>query len=368
MTIELTVQIFATFKRYTGLYFYSLVVCTWCICVRQIGRLCVYFVSGLNEVFSLTVTMLGWVGMVTGFAVVLYSRLHLVTRNRKILRAVLCMIIFNVFALHMTTMIAQIGVVTKRQPQWISWYPDTEKIQIVGFTIQEIIISGIYVRYIYRLVGDNFSEKTKRNMKLLVLVQVVCILIDFPFIYLAFADLFLIKAMASSLCYAIKIKLEFIVLNQLMDIAKGDIVPRDIQNGPIDEEQGEKPMKSRSAPAILSAMGGRRFSRISIFRRPTVTPQNSTKSPPKSLASTPERCEPDRLDFRPVYALPAPPQTDVMSTRDSSNPNTFIDSMITTSSAYTEPISSPELRMTNSFPSVETRYLGQYGMRTVLAS
>jgi hypothetical protein len=368
MTIELTVQIFATFKRYTGLYFYSLLVCTCCICIRQIGRICIDFVPGLNKVFSLTLTMLGWVGMVTGFAMVLYSRLHLVTRNRKILRAVLCMIIFNVFALHMTTMIAQIGVVTKHQPQWISWYPAAEKIQIVGFTVQEIIISGIYVRYIYGLVGHDFSEKTKRNMTLLVLVQVVCILIDFPFIYLTFADLFLIKATASSLCYAIKIKLEFIVLNQLMDIAKGGIVPRDIQNGPFDEEQDEKPMKIRSAPAILCATGGRRFSGISLFRRPTVTPQNSTKSPPKSLASTPERCEPDRLDFRPVHAVPAPPPTDVISTRNSSNPNTFIDSMTTTSSAHTGPISRPELRTADSFLSVETRYLGQYGIRTVLAS
>ena len=38
--------------------------------------------------------------MVTGQAFVLFSRLHLVVRNRKTLRLVLFMIIFNAFALH----------------------------------------------------------------------------------------------------------------------------------------------------------------------------------------------------------------------------------------------------------------------------
>lgn len=366
MTLELTIQIFGTFKRYTGLYFYSLLVCTWCIAIRQIGRVCVYFVPGLNKIFSLTVTMLGWVGMVTGFAIVLYSRLHLVTQNRKVLRGILCMIIFNIFALHMTTMIGQIGVVTKNQPQWISWYPDAEKIQIVGFTVQEMIISGIYVYYINKLVASSLNRKTKRKMKLFILAQVLCILIDFPFIYLAFADDFLMKAVASSFCYAIKIKLEFVVLNQLMDIAKGGLAPRELSNHLMDEEQGKKPMGSISAPAICAATQRRRFSGLSLLRRPTVTPQMSTESPSKSLATVAEKYTADRLDKRPVPAVPAPP-ANLISATNSSNPTTFLDSMITTSSANTDLTTWRGLRTTNSFSTLETRYLGQYGIQTIRA-
>ena len=53
MTIELTFQIYATFQKYSGLYFWSLLFCTWCITLRQIGRICIYFVPGCNQVFSL---------------------------------------------------------------------------------------------------------------------------------------------------------------------------------------------------------------------------------------------------------------------------------------------------------------------------
>lgn len=72
MTIELTFQIYAIFKKYSGLYFWSLLVCIRCITLRQVGRICIYFVPSSNQVFSLSFVVLGWVGIgtVTGFSVV----------------------------------------------------------------------------------------------------------------------------------------------------------------------------------------------------------------------------------------------------------------------------------------------------------
>lgn len=369
MSIELTIQIFATFKRYSGLYFYSLIFCTWSISIRQIGRICIYFVPGCNQVFSLIFALLGWVGTVTGFAVVLYSRLHLVTRNRKLLRSVLCMIIFSVFAFHLTTMIAQIGVVTKRQPQWISWYPAMEKMQIVGFTVQETIISVIYIISTHKLLGGSYNDKTRKSIRFLIIVQIFCTCLDIPFIVLAYVDIFLIKATLTSFAYAIKLKLEFLVLNNLLDIAKYGIASRGIQHSPTDEEQGGKAPTTASIPADMNINEKRRFSMSPMWRRSSITPKQSSITPQNSPSDTENKCIADILDKKPTPVLPAPPA--VGGTKNSSNPTTFIDSMITTSSANTDIDSRPRLfrqRTDNSLADVEKRYLGQYGIRTMRAS
>ena len=357
MSIDLTFQIFATFRRHTGLYFYSLMVCTWSITIRQVGRICIYFVPGCNEIFSLILTMLGWVGTVTGFAVVLYSRLHLVTRNRILLRSILCMIIFSVFAFHLTTMLAQIGVVTKHQPRWVSWYPAMEKMQIVGFTVQETIISIIYVIHTHKLLGGSYNETTRKSIRLLITVQVLCVALDIPFLVLAFADLFIIKATLTSFAYAVKLKLEFLVLNNLLEISRNGMAPRDIQHSPEDEEQAEK-----------ARISEKRSSWAPTWRRASITPKHPL-APHLDASNTAEKCIGDMLDKRPTPALPTVPVTHV-TTKDRSNFSTINDSMLSTSSNNTDVISRPQLprqRTDNSFADIEKRYLGQYGIRTMRA-
>jgi hypothetical protein len=81
MTIELTFQIYVTFKKYSGLYyFWSLLVCTWCIALRQIGRIYISFVPGSDQVlFSLSFAHARLGQNRHRLSVVMYSRLHLVT-------------------------------------------------------------------------------------------------------------------------------------------------------------------------------------------------------------------------------------------------------------------------------------------------
>lgn len=359
MSIELTLQIFGTFKRYTGLYFYSLMFCTWSITIRQIGRVCIYFVPGCNQIFSLVFAMLGWVGTVTGFAVVLYSRLHLVTRNRKILNSVLCMIIFSVFAFHLTTMIAQIGVVTKHQPHWISWYPAMEKMQVVGFTVQETVLSTIYVMSTHKLVGGSSDKKTRRNIKHLILVQVLCVSLDLPFVVLSYVDMFVIKATLCSFGYAIKLKLEFIVLNNLRDIARNGIILRGVQRARPDDDEGENADSHDKRSSLMNSM-----------RRQTSRSAKQASVSQKRCSETNRVCIADMLDKKPTPVLPHPPAADVR-TKNSSSPTTFNDSVLTTSSANTDVISWPRFtgkRKDHSLNDVEERYLGQYGIPTVRAS
>lgn len=356
MTIELTFQIFSTFKRYNGLYFYSLLFCTWSITIRQIGRVCIYFVPGCNQIFSLVFAMLGWVGTVTGFAVVLYSRLHLVTRSRRILNSVLCMITVSVFAFHLPSMIAQIGVVTKHQPQWISWYPAMEKVQIVGFTVQESIISTIYVISTHKLISGSYNKKTRKNIKLLIIVQVLCVSLDLPVVVLTYLDLFLIKVTLASFGYAVKLKLEFIVLNNLLDIAKNGVALRGIQHTNPNEEAGEK----------AESRNNRRHSMTPSWRRVSRSPKHST--PHKRLSHASQVCVADMMDKKPTPALPRLPVTEGQPP-NISHPSTF-NSLLSTSSANTDVISLPHFsrqRTDENLIDVGKQYLGQYGIRTVRA-
>jgi hypothetical protein len=348
MTLELTFQIYATFKKYSGLYFWSLLFCTWCITLRQIGRICIYFVPGCNQVFSLSFAMLGWVGTVTGFSVVMYSRLHLVTRNRRILRGVLCMIVADVFILHLPTMVAQIGVVTKLHRSWISWYPAMEKVQIVGFTVQETIISGIYIYTARRMVQQSYNAHSKKCIRLLILVQVTCILLNVPFVVLTYADLFLLKATLASFAYAIKLKLEFIVLNQLIGIVKHGLAPRGIHH--VDVEQVPEPPATPPSAAVLIS-NKKRFSIMPFRHRSSVSPSLpnlSTKNPGAVLS---EKII-SESDSQPTAQF------------DSTGRNTLVDSERTTNSVDDEIL--PSREEDKSFADTEKRYLGQYGKRITL--
>src|ERR1700737_3865512 len=86
--IEIIIFIFNTFKRRNGLYFWSMLVASLGIPIHAVAVLLRFF--GLApDFFMCVVTVVGWYAMVTGQAVVLYSRLHLVVRDDKKIRWVL---------------------------------------------------------------------------------------------------------------------------------------------------------------------------------------------------------------------------------------------------------------------------------------
>src|SRR5271155_3900800 len=110
------------------------------------------------------------------------------------------MIIADVFILHLPTMVAQIGVVTKIHRGWISWHPAMEKVQIVGFTVQETIISAIYIYPARRMVKQSYNARSKKCIRLLILVQVAYILLDVPFVVLTYTVLFFTQSHPCVLC------------------------------------------------------------------------------------------------------------------------------------------------------------------------
>ena len=230
MTIELTVQVYFTFRKHSGLYFYSILITTWGVALHATGFLLKLFVPTTPWELSTTLAELGWVRMVTGFNVVLYSRLHLVVRDRRILLLILAMIITNALCLHIPTVTFQFGLGTSSHARYSDYMDYMERMQITLFTIQETIISSIYIWATVQLLSDGLNVKIRKVLLLLISVQFIVIGLDIAMNTMVYCEEFTLKAVLHSWVYAVKLKLEFVVLNQLLDIVRNGPANRGLRS------------------------------------------------------------------------------------------------------------------------------------------
>src|SRR5438034_7612728 len=109
-SIELIALVFVVFSRYSGLYFWSLLLSAAVgVIPYSLGFLLKFFQLVDSVWLPLSLITVGWYVMVTGQSVVLYSRLHLVLHNPTTLRRVLYMIIINAVILHVPTTVLTYG-------------------------------------------------------------------------------------------------------------------------------------------------------------------------------------------------------------------------------------------------------------------
>ena len=112
--IELTFMIFLTFQRYKGLYFWSLLISGLGIIPYALGFLLKFMnlAPGNLKWLAIFFLTIGWYPMITGQALVLWSRLHLIvhgTRGDKIIRYTMWMIIIDAICLHIPTTVLTFG-------------------------------------------------------------------------------------------------------------------------------------------------------------------------------------------------------------------------------------------------------------------
>ncbi|KAI1769150.1 hypothetical protein GGR53DRAFT_228119 [Hypoxylon sp. FL1150] len=224
-TVELTVWVLYTFERWRGIYFWSVLCTTWGVTIHAVGFILKFCVPQCNWILSTVLAEIGWVGIVTGFNVVLWSRLHLViTSHPQILRIVLAMIIVDGFLLHVPTIVFQFLV--SNGPTHARFLPHmeiVERIQVMGFSIQETIISAIYVWGTLQILKGSVNAKAKNTLALLIIVQVIVVLADVLVIVLDYVEYFTLKAVIHSFVYAFKLQVEFVVLNEFKSMATGGI-------------------------------------------------------------------------------------------------------------------------------------------------
>ncbi|KIW30356.1 uncharacterized protein PV07_06106 [Cladophialophora immunda] len=249
MTVELTLQVFFTFRRHKGLYFWSLLVCTWGVALHVQGVILKLF-NESNWIISSIIFKIGWVGNVTGFSLVLYSRLNLVVHDRRIRRAVLAMIITDAVLLHTPIIIFDFGISSPHPGVWYTPMKVMERIQVVWFSVQETIISLMYIWCTRDFLKDIYSRQTHRVMQLLISAQVIAIVFDVVLITVDCNNMFTLKVVIHPFCYAVKLKLEFIVLNQLLALIKHGIAPSSFPAPDEESPDASGPTPPRSGARV----------------------------------------------------------------------------------------------------------------------
>jgi hypothetical protein len=213
-----------TFKRRTGVYFWSIIVTTIGIILQTTGYILVNFENNWPKVFIIIICKIGWVSNVTGFAIVLWSRLHLVVYDPKILKWILIMILVNGFLCHTPLVVLEFGVISSNRAAYIRPIEVMEKIQQTIFTLQETIISGLYI-YNTRKFLFGYATYTRNVIGILIGIQVLVITLDAGLTAFDYLEWITLKCTIHPFVYSIKLKLEFIILNQLLTIVKRGLIP-----------------------------------------------------------------------------------------------------------------------------------------------
>jgi len=221
--IELNFILFGTFKRRSGLYFWSFLIATWGIVPQAVAALTETFLSFVGVGLA-TMYILGWYCMVTGQSLVLYSRLHLLVHNPTILRCILGMIITNAILGHIPpTILAygkDAGLTSFQGP-----YAIYEKIQVTLFFVQEVVISCLYIHEAIKLmrirkVIDDGKGRARKLLIHLFVVNAVVILLDVNILAMEYAGLHNVQTSVKTFVYSVKLKVEFSVLNKLVELTR----------------------------------------------------------------------------------------------------------------------------------------------------
>ncbi|KAJ5637965.1 hypothetical protein N7490_007844 [Penicillium lividum] len=231
--LELIVLCFATFKRYGGLYFWCLLVSSISIIPFGLGYLLIIY-DIYDNCFPVAMELVAWVGMVTGQSLVLWSRLHLVVQNPKILRATLIMIIVDAIIFHIPGSVLELGSHTNESAIFLRGFNVFERIQLIGFSLQEVILSGIYSLEAVRLLNLRPRGHYRGILIQLLVVNLSMVLMDAAVIAVQFTGMSDIQFALKAMVYSMKLKLEYAILNRLVVFAEkmssGNSAPTDLSD------------------------------------------------------------------------------------------------------------------------------------------
>ena len=219
--LELNILILVTFKRYGGLYFWSLLIASWGVIFYGIGFLFKFFQVIENDFVNVVFITIGWWCMVTGQSIVLYSRLHLIVLNDKMLKFILKMIIIDAVVLHVPTTVLTFGSnANANTDSFVRGYNVMEKIQMTGFCLQEFVISGLYLWECAKFLRTDKQEKSRKTLYELFYINMIIILMDLSLLGLEYANLYILEIVFKGMVYSVKLKLEFAILGKLVQYVR----------------------------------------------------------------------------------------------------------------------------------------------------
>jgi hypothetical protein len=161
---------------------------------------------------------IGWIFMVPGQSMVLYSRLHLISPNLRLLRFIIWTIIVSAVCLCLPTIVLNLRLNAKHPERYMRGYMVMEKIQMTLFTLQEVTISCIYLWETRKLMRVILEGKARKWMWQLVAMSVLLLILDMALLITEYLNLYMIQTTFKSLVYSFKLKVEFAVLSQIVRV------------------------------------------------------------------------------------------------------------------------------------------------------
>lgn len=219
--IELIVLCFVSFKRWNGTYFWSLLIASSSIIPHCLGYILLFFSTGVTPWVCVTLILISWVGMVTGQSMVLWSRLHLVLQNTKLLWGVLWMICIDAVLFHVPVAVVLYGSVAAPTGVFARGYSIMERIQLIGFSVQELFISSIYVWETIKLLRLRPEGRPQGVLNQLLVINIVILLLDVVIVVIEYVGYYAVQVMVKPVVYSIKLKLEYAILGKLVLVARG---------------------------------------------------------------------------------------------------------------------------------------------------
>ncbi|KAL4783338.1 hypothetical protein BJX76DRAFT_348651 [Aspergillus varians] len=221
-SIELIILCFATFKRYQGTYFWSVLITSCSLIVNCVGFTLLFF-APITPYFSVTLVLISWYCMITGHSIVLWSRLHLILHKPTLLRAILYLIIVNAIALQIPTTVLLYGAVTPQvESTFLRGYNVIERIQLVVFCLQEVLLSALYIWETAKLLRLRPQPTHRVILTQLLAINVIILVLDVIVVVFQYSGLFALQVVFKPVAYSIKLRLEYAILGRLIETVTGN--------------------------------------------------------------------------------------------------------------------------------------------------
>jgi hypothetical protein len=179
-------------------------------------------------------------------------------------------------------------MLTRLRTNWLS----TEKIQMIGFFLQESTLSAIYILETIKILRTSLQPHTRTTMKQLIAINAVIIAMDLGLLGVECDSLYIVETLIKGVIYSIKLKLEYAILSKMTKFVGGTRV-----SGTNDRKSSVGFVvtdRKSSANGIDSSMNVSEFVNFSKVGGSDFThPPPRTSVPPQTKRVSPRMAESD---------------------------------------------------------------------------
>ncbi|KAI9931415.1 hypothetical protein MW887_009990 [Aspergillus wentii] len=131
------------------------------------------------------------------------------------------MIITDAVLFHVPVIVLLYGSISPHPDVFAAGYNVMERIQLVGFCLQELIISGIYVWETSKMLRLRTERHHQKILYELLVINIIILILDIAVVGIEYAGYYAVQVMFKPVAYSIKLKLEYAILGKLVEVAKG---------------------------------------------------------------------------------------------------------------------------------------------------